>query len=83
MVSIFTRDKELFTEPAKALIEAILAEVLMSTNLGSATAERIPKMTMTTISSIKVKPFTNTFISLCELRVNWLTDFITPFIAVI
>jgi len=43
-------------DPSTLLITAIFASVLMSINFGSAVAARIPRITMTTINSIKVKP---------------------------
>lgn len=46
----------LFTDPARALMDAVRAEAPPSIILGKATADKMPRMTMTTISSISVKP---------------------------
>ena len=42
--------------PATPATAAALASLVKSTNFGKAVAAKIPKMTMTTISSIRVKP---------------------------
>lgn len=55
-VRALTRLIALLTDPARLCIEAARADEPRSNSLGSATADKRPRMTITTINSISVKP---------------------------
>src|SRR5215510_13186863 len=58
-----------FMEPIAPLILAMRASVCSAANLGMANAARIPRMVITTISSISVKPQALRLILLLLIRV--------------
>src|SRR5690349_15766335 len=58
------------TAPAMPCTEASSASLVRSMNLGNATADRMPRMMMTTINSINVKPFCNLFIDISIVMIR-------------
>src|SRR5574343_718227 len=61
------------TAPATPCTEAEAASVRKSTNLGNAVAAKIPRITITTISSISVKPFCTAFMEVSLTQFKKLT----------
>ena len=62
---LYTKETELFTAPTNPCTALIRASRCKSMNLGIAIADKIPKITITTTSSIRVKPFLVLIIHSC------------------